>query len=329
MVRPRGSEVRVVFLGTPPSAVPALEALIAADHVVPLVVTQPDRPSGRSAVLQPPAVKRAAFERGIEVLQPAAVRDPTFLESLSRAGPELLVVVAYGRILPGAVIGLPPRGAVNLHFSLLPRYRGAAPVQWALARCEEITGVTTMHMNERMDEGDLLLSRSVSIERGEHAPALTSRLARIGAALLVETLARAEDGSLDPRPQDSSVATYAPRLTSLDGEADFGLTAREIEGRIRGFDPWPGVWAVRGGRRIRLVEASAVAGERLREEPGRVVAREGEAILVSCGGGTRLAVEAIQPEGRRPIRATEAIHGRQIAVGDLLHGASQGKTSGL
>jgi methionyl-tRNA formyltransferase len=227
-------------------------------------------------------------------------------------------VVAYGKILPRRVLDTGRLGAVNVHFSLLPRYRGAAPVQWALARCETATGVTTMLMNERMDEGDLLLQDVIEMVENEHAPALTERLALAGAALLVRTLEGLEAGSIEPVPQDEADATYAPMLRREDGVADFSLPATHLAGRIRGFDPWPGVWAASRRRRLRLVEGQAAPAPIHDGPPGRILAIEGDRSLIACGGGSVLAVSVIQPEGRRAMTVPEAVNGRQIQPGDVL-----------
>lgn len=309
--------MNLVFFGTPAAAATSLRALVAAGHRVALVVTQPDRPAGRSRQPAAPPTKRAAREAGIEVLQPQRLRDERFLSGLRALAPDLLVVVAYGRMLKPGLLAIPPRGAINLHFSLLPRYRGAAPVQWALARGETTTGVTTMRINDRLDEGELLLQREVAVEPGEHAPALEARLAEIGSALLVETLERMERGALEPRPQDPRLASLAPRLTPRDGQVDARWTAREVEGRIRGFDPWPGVWARRKGRRLRLA-AGRVTDRQSASPPGTVVDLGGGAVGLVCCGGTILELTALQVEGRRVTSAREALHGRQVAPGDVL-----------
>ncbi|HKQ61459.1 MAG TPA: methionyl-tRNA formyltransferase, partial [Candidatus Polarisedimenticolaceae bacterium] len=276
--------MRLVFLGTPSAAVPALAALLRAGHEVARVVTQPDRPVGRSRRPAPPPVKQAALDAGLELLQPRRVKDEEFPAALRSAAPELLVVVAYGRILSDAVLELAPRGAINLHFSLLPRYRGAAPVQWALARGETTTGVSTMRIVSRLDAGDVLLQRAVPIAAGEHAPALEQRLAAIGAELLVATLAGLARGELRGTPQDEAQATYAPLLHRADGELDPTLAAPLLEGHVRGFDPWPGSW-VRvepGGRRLRLVEARAL-DERGEQAPGSVLELRRDGLVVACG----------------------------------------------
>jgi methionyl-tRNA formyltransferase len=310
--------VRTVFLGTPETAIPSLQALIDHELSPLLVVTQPDRPAGRGRRTAIPPIKQLALENGLEVFQPDRVRGRSFRERLERCRPDLLVVVAYGRILPGRVLELAPRGAVNVHFSLLPKYRGAAPVQWALARGERVTGVTTMLMNERMDEGDVLLSREVPIEDGEHAPALAARLARLGADLLTKTVLGIRQGELTPEPQDHEQATLAPILKREDGEIDPSLAAREIEGRVRGFDPWPGVWLWREGRRLKLKDVLTLDESRVDAPPGQLLELRDEGIVMACGNGSRLLIRAVQPEGKRPLTARDAVNGRQIAVGDRL-----------
>lgn len=310
--------MKVVFFGTPLPAVPTLLALIDAGHEIPVVVTQPDRPVGRSRTPVPTPVKVAATERGIPVIQPDKVRGSSFREALAAHDPELLVVVAYGRILTRRLLVLPRRGAVNVHFSMLPLLRGAAPVQWALAHGLATTGVTTLLMNEKLDEGDLLLQQETEILDGEHTPALQSRLAGYGARLLVETLRRMEDGDLTPRPQSHADATFAPLLSRLAGELGPELTAREIEGRIRGFDPWPGLWMSHDGRRLRLLEARAEAGEAGREEPGTLLASGDGGLILACGRSTRLLLIRVQPEGRRAMAVQDAVRGRHLRPGDRL-----------
>jgi methionyl-tRNA formyltransferase len=309
--------VRGVFLGTPSIAVPTLEALVSAGHDVALVVTRPDRPAHRSAKPRPPAVKEAALRLELEISQPEKVRGRRFRESLERVAPDVLVVVAYGKILPRGVLEIPRLAPINVHFSLLPRYRGAAPVQWALARGETTTGVTTMVMSEGLDEGDVLLQQEVAIEPAEHAPGLLDRLAEIGARLLCRTLDGLRDGSVKPHPQDAAAATHAPMLRIEDGVADFGMSSGEIEGRVRGFDPWPGVWTRCRGKRIRIVEAMASDGE-TSEPPGRVLELRDDALRAACGQGTILEIRAVQPEGRRVQGARDAVNGRQILPGDEL-----------
>lgn len=316
--------MRLVFLGTPAAAVPALRALHAAGHDVVQVITQPDRPAGRSGAPRATPVKEAALELGLSVVQPHKVRDAAFLDLVGGSGPAVVVVVAYGRILPRQVLEAARLGAVNVHFSLLPRYRGAAPVQWALVNREPVTGVTTMQITEGLDEGPVLLQSAVAIEPGEHAPALTARLAVLGAGLLLRTLEGLAEGAITPVPQDPGEASFAPLLRVPDGWADFRRTARELEGRIRGLDPWPGVWAWLQGRRVRLLEGEALASEPsppgTPPPEGLVLGLADGAVLVSCGYGSLLAVRQLQFEGRRPVSAREAWNGRQIAPGERLEG---------
>jgi len=309
--------VRVVFLGTPPTAVPSLEAILAAGHDVPLVVTRPDRPSGRSGALQPSAVKRAAAGRGLAVLQPESLRGPETAAAIARERADVLAIVAYGRKLPAAMLRSAPLGAVNLHFSLLPAYRGAAPVAWALARGETSTGVSTFLLDEGLDTGDLLEQVRLPIEPAEHAPALLARLAGVGAPALVRTLDALASGTARATPQDHGRATTAPLLRRDDGAFDAAWSARDLEGRVRGFDPWPGVWAQRQGSRLRITSARALDGTVITSAPGTVLA-EGERICVACASGTVAEILAVQPEGRRAVSAREARNGRQLLPGDRL-----------
>lgn len=309
--------MRIVFLGTPEAAVPSLEHLVGAGHELPLVVTQPDRPAGRSRRPVAPPVKRVAQDHGIQICQPEKIRTRSFRESIAALDPDLLAVVAYGRILSRRLLDTPRLGTVNVHFSLLPDYRGAAPVQWALADGRRETGVTTMLLDERMDEGDLLLQRTVPIHPGEHAPALEERMARLGAGLLIETVEGLEAGTITPRPQDHSAATYARSLTRSDGEIDPGLAAAAIAGRVRGFDPWPGAWVRTGNRRLRIVEARALGG-RGDDPPGTVVELTADGLIVACGSGSRLLLVRAQPEGRKPQGARDLVNGRQLQPGDRL-----------
>jgi methionyl-tRNA formyltransferase len=316
--------VRLVFLGTPAAAVPSLRALHAAGHDVAQVITQPDRPAGRSAVPRPTPVKEAALELGLPVAQPRKVRDAAFLDLVRGPRPDAVVVVAYGRILPLPVLEAAPMGAINVHFSLLPRYRGAAPVQWALVNREPVTGVTTMQISEGLDEGPVLLQSAVAVEPGEHAPALTGRLSVLGAGLLLRTLEGLRAGTLRPIAQDPAEASLAPLLRVSDGWADFRRTARDLEGRVRGLDPWPGLWAWCQGRRLRLVDAEALPGEETPHgtppDEGTVLGLFDGAVVVSCGFGSRLAIRQLQAEGRRPVSAREAWNGRQVGAGVRLEG---------
>jgi len=310
--------VRLAFFGTPETAVPALDALLDAGHEIPLVVTRPDRAVGRGQRLAPTPVGLRAEARAIPTVRPDGVRTPEFRTLLRGAAPDVLVVVAYGRLLPPGVLEAAPAGAVNLHFSLLPAYRGAAPVQWCVANGETRSGVTTMRMNERMDEGAILLQEAVEIGAMEHAPALAARLASVGAGLLVETLRRLERGELVPVEQDPTQASLAPLLTRADGWIDPALPARAIAGRIRGFDPWPGAWVRCRERRLRLAEGRALEAVAPGVAPGTVLALGPAGLEIACGGATVVAVAALQAEGGRVLSARDAINGRHIALGDRL-----------
>jgi len=312
-------KVKIVFFGTPEVAVPALSALLEAGHDLPLVVTQPDRPVGRSRTPVASAIKRFALSAGLTVEQPLKVRTRTFREQIAAHEPDLLVVVAFGRLLSSRLLDQTPRGAINLHFSLLPKYRGAAPVQWALARSEAVTGVTTMRVDARLDAGDVLLREEVAIEQGEHAPALFARLAAVGAPLLVESVAGLAAGSIEPVSQDDAEATLAPLLKREDGWVDPAeLDATAIDGRIRGFDPWPGVWVLRGARRLRLVRASVEAPGDGLSVAGELTATADGGVVLNCADGTALRLHEVQPDGRGPLGVADAINGRQIAVGERL-----------
>jgi methionyl-tRNA formyltransferase len=316
--------VRIVFLGTPAIAVPALNALLEAGHDVALVVTQPDRPAGRSGTPLAPPVKQFAELANLTIEQPAKMRTRAFRERIGEFEPELLVVVAFGQMLSKRLLDQTPRGAINLHFSLLPKYRGAAPVQWALARGERMTGVTTMQVDERLDAGNILLQQTLDIEDGEHAPALFERLAEIGAPLLVRTLEQWSRGEIDPRSQAHDEATFAPLLTRADGRVDPArLEARDIEGRVRGFDPWPGVWLRRGDRRLRLVRATALQ-RGSDAEPGTLIADRDDRVALVCRGGTTLGVSEVQPDGRAAMAVVDALTGRQLALGERLEPVQAG-----
>jgi methionyl-tRNA formyltransferase len=315
--------LRVLFMGTPSFAVPSLRALLGSRHLVVAVVTQPDRPSGRGLRIQPSPVKALAERHGLQVLQPSKIRTPEFLASVRALEPDLLVVVAFGRILPPALLEAAPRGGVNLHASLLPKYRGAAPVAWAVAHGESETGVTTMRMVEKLDAGEILLQLSTPIGPDETTARLEPRLAEMGASLLIETLDALEADQIAFLRQREEQATFAPVIEKEDGLIDWTMTAARIACRVRAFDPWPvaftrtrrkviRVWGARPGS-----EAEAAAAGRA-EPPGRVLRADRSGVAVECGGGTLLHLVEIQPEGRRRMTAGEAAAGRYVGSGDVL-----------
>ena len=306
--------MRVVFLGSGAFAIPSFEALLGAGHDLAALVTQPDREKGRGRRLGAPPLKPVAEARGVPVLQPRRVREPEAIEALRALRPDIQVVVAYGQILPRAVIDAAPRGTVNVHASLLPRYRGAAPIQWAVARGERETGVTTMLIDEGLDTGPTLLSAATPIGDEETADELEPRLARMGADLLLATLAGLERATVRPVPQDHARATLAPMLRKEDGLVDWTLPAAELAARVRGFRPWPSMTTALDGRPIKLLRArleQAGGGG----EPGEVSAVDRDGIVVAAGAGTRLRLLEVQPESRRPMNAAAFASGARIRPG--------------
>lgn len=309
--------MRLVFCGTPEFAVPTLEAVIAAGHEIALVVTQPDRAAGRGMVTQASPVKRVAMERGIPVAQPEKIKNnPEFRAQMEAIAPDAILVVAYGRIIPQWMLDLPPMGNINLHGSLLPKYRGAAPIQWAVASGEVVTGVTTMRLDAGLDTGDMLLAQVVPIGQEETAIDVYGTLAPVGAELMVETLRQLECGLVFPQVQDHALATLAPILKREDGWIDFSRTAQQIYDRWRGFQPWPGAHTVLRGKKL-IAQRVHVAGERAEVEAGVLIV-EGESLLVGCGGGTVLGLDEVQVEGKRRMNAAEFLRGYHVRSGERL-----------
>lgn len=308
--------MRTVFLGTPGFAVPTLERLAADGHEVVAVFTQPDRPKGRDQTPAPPPVKEAALRMGIPVFQPERIRRPEVVEQLAAMKAEVMVVVGYGQIIPQSIIDLPPHGIINVHASLLPRYRGAAPIQWAIANGESVTGVTTMRIDAGLDTGDILLMRETSIGADETAPELASRLALIGADLLSETLRGLEAGAITPRPQDHSLATYAPILKKEDGVIDWNRPANEIFNRCRGFLPWPGIYTYFRGQLLHIWKARP-AEETAVGAPGTLHPSK-RRLLAACGGETALELVELQIEGRKRMSAADFLNGYRVAENETL-----------
>lgn len=306
---------RVVFFGTPEFAVPPLQALLAGPDRVVGVVCQPDKPAGRGQQLQAPPVKRLAEQHGVAVAQPVKVKTEDLPNLLRSWTPDLAIVAAYGRILPTAVLEAPRLGCINVHASLLPRYRGAAPIQWALLRGETTTGVTIMRMNERMDEGDMLLQRETAVEPGETYGALQQRLAALGAAALMEALAGLHAGTLRDTPQDAAAATYAPMIRKADGAIDWTQPAPAIAWRVRAFNPWPSAFTMHRGRLLKVHRARAQPAAHS-AAPGTVLSL-GEVIRIATGSGV-LEIEELQVEGKRALQAREFGRGGGLAVGDRL-----------
>jgi methionyl-tRNA formyltransferase len=303
-------------MGTPEFSLPSLEALLAAEAPILLVVTQPDRPRGRGRKMSPSAVKLLAEERGLPLFQPESVKSPEAVERIAALEPECLVVVAYGQILPASILQIPAMAAVNVHASLLPKYRGPAPIQWALIRGDVVTGITTMLMDTGMDTGDLLLQREVTIEPEDTAGNLHDRLAVEGATLLVESLERLARGTIEPRGQDDSQATYAPMLNREDGKVDWHEDARQICCRIRGLDPWPSAFTWWQGKRLKLFGCRALP-DVVQTKPGTVVAAGEEGLQVAAGNGSVL-IKTLQIEGRRPHSVPDFLRGHSLKVKTVL-----------
>jgi methionyl-tRNA formyltransferase len=307
--------VRVVFMGAGAFAIPSLEALVEAGHELAAVVTQPDREKGRGQALAPPPVKLAAERLHLPLLQARRVREPETQERLRALAPQLQVVVAFGQILPRSLIEIAPLGTLNVHASLLPRYRGAAPIQWAIASGETETGVTTMLIDEGLDTGPTLLSHRLAIGADETAAELEPRLARLGAELLLESLRGLAGGTLTPRPQDHAHATLAPILKKDDGRIEWTRRAQEVAWRVRGFTPWPGAFTQAGGRLLKILRAVALPDSAPQAEPGAVVAVSSSGVSVACGGASVLRLVEVQPESRRPMPAAAWAAGARLQVG--------------
>jgi methionyl-tRNA formyltransferase len=314
--------LRLVFCGTPQFAVKALEAAVEAGHDIPLVLTQPDRPSGRRMQTAMSPVKQWALGHGLPVSQPATIRHNEELRAqLEAIAPDAILVVAYGRILPPWMLALPRLGCINLHGSLLPKYRGAAPIQWAVARGETVTGVTTMLLEEGLDTGPTLERAEMPIPPEATAAELFPLLAALGAPLLLSTLHGLAAGTLIPQPQDPSAATHAPILTRDDGRIDFTRSAAEIYNRWRGFQPWPGAWSMLEGRKFtmtRMRVSSTYATDAVaKNAPGSLVV-QGGLLYAACGHGTAIELLEVQLEGKRSMPAADFLRGyAQIAGAHL------------
>jgi methionyl-tRNA formyltransferase len=309
----------LVFCGTPQFAVPTLEKLVEVGHSVPLVVTQPDRPRGRGMEVAVSPVKAAAIRLGIAVVQPATIKNNAdFRDQLLAIRPDAIIVVGYGRIIPQWMIELPRFGNLNLHASLLPKYRGAAPIQWAIANGESATGVSTMRIDAGLDTGDILMQREISIAAEDTAETLGPKLASIGADLMVETLRGLQTGQVRPTPQDHSRATLTSILKKEDGRMDFARSARDLFNRLRGFQPWPGAFTTFKGKTLQVHRAQPMH-HTVKMTQGEL-AVDGTRLFVGCGKNedTTLEIIEVQPEGKRRITAQEFINGYQPKSGDHL-----------
>lgn len=308
--------MRIVFMGTPEVAAFSLERLFEAPEPVVGVVTQPDRPAGRGrkTILSP--VRRVAEIRGVPTLAPEKIRDPSFFDVLSKWVPDLIVVVAYGRILPRQILELAPHGCLNVHYSLLPKYRGAAPVPWAIIGGEEKSGVTTMRLVEKMDAGPIFLQREISVAPNDTTASLQAKLAPVGAELLVETIAGLKAGNLTPQAQDESKVTYAPVLKKEDGLIDWNLPAVSIERRVRGFNPWPSAYTYLAGNLLKIHRARVIEMAE-KAAPGEVLKADKEGLWIATGAGA-LSLEEVQLENRKKMTAREFLNGTRVEKGARL-----------
>lgn len=306
--------MQLVFCGTPLFAVPTLRALADRKFHISLVVTQPDRPQGRGLQLSASPVKQAALDMGLPVIQPEKIKNnEDFRVHLAKLNPDAIIVVGYGRIIPQWMIDLPRFGNINLHGSLLPKYRGAAPIQWAIASGETVTGVTTMKIDAGLDTGDILLQRQLNIEPEDTSETLGPRLAAIGAELMMETLDGLQGGSISAIPQNHAKASLAPILKKEDGLIDFHLKARQIWERLRGFQPWPGAFTRFRGKTLNIWRANPVE-QNLTE--GELMV--GDRLLVGCGGESALELQELQPEGKKRMLAADFVRGYRPESGERL-----------
>jgi len=309
--------LRVVFMGTPEFATPALEQLVINHHQVTAVYTQPDRPAGRGQSLVQSPVKHAALARQIPVMQPASLKDRAALEQLTELGPDAVVVAAYGKMLPRPVLDLPRFGCLNLHPSLLPRYRGASPVVAAILSGDEFTGVSVMLLDEGMDTGPVLSQAAVSISPIDNAGSLMSKLAQVAARLLIETLTHWSRGEIAPRPQNEAEASYCGTVAKSDGEIDWGGATVDIWRRVRAYNPWPGSYTRWQGKQLKIIEA--VPRCTIRESPGQVTALSEEKAVIGIGTGDGvLGILRVQLEGRRAMSAAEFLRGHRDIMGAVL-----------
>jgi len=308
--------MRLIFMGTPESAVPSLRRLLDDGHEIVAVWTQPDKPAGRGNKLHQSPVKEFALQHHLTVHQPAKIKTPDAQQVFASHNADAAIVVGYGRILPAHFLSTPRNGCINVHFSLLPKFRGAAPVNWAIVNGEKETGVTTMKIVEALDAGPILLQRATEIREQEAAPALMSRLANLGAELLSETLKRID--ALTPQTQTEDAATFAPMLKRADGLIDWTLEAYAIERRVLGFQPWPNAFTSFRSQRLIIREAAPEWIEQLRFRPGQIIEAHGDRLVVACGDATALRVSELQMEGSRRVTARDFLNGSHIKVGELL-----------
>ncbi len=310
--------MKVIFCGTPQFAVPTLEKLVAEEFPIQLVITNPDEPRGRGQKVRPSPVKEAALKHGLAIYQPAKLKTDETRSFISQHHPDAIVVVAYGHIVPQWMIDLPRYGCINLHASILPKYRGAAPIAWAIIRGEKETGVTTMRIDAGMDTGDMLLERREPIRDNDTTETLSERLSVIGADLMIVTLRKLECGEISPRPQNSNLATPAPRLKKEDGLIDWARPADELARRVRGLASWPGAYTSFHGKHLHIWRAEAATAERDSGIAPGTISTEGGRLAVACAEGTLLILHEVQLEGRKRLSARDFVNGARVEPGETL-----------
>ncbi|MDD5544986.1 MAG: methionyl-tRNA formyltransferase, partial [Acidobacteriia bacterium] len=315
--------MRIVFMGTPEFAVPALKKIVEAKHQVVGVFTQPERPVGREQLVTPPPVKRWAIQQGLKAFSPESIKNQETRELLSGLAPEVIIVVAFGRILPPWMLELPPYGAINVHASLLPKYRGAAPIQWAIANGEAATGVTTMQMDAGLDTGDILLQKTLPVLPEDTSSTLNKSLSNLGADLLVQTLDELKASTLHRRKQDSSQASVAPILKKEDGILDWRWPAAKIHNHVRGFNPWPGTYTHYQGRILKilktdLAEESTIPAEGNSVQAGVLFVAGKHTAIAKAGDANWLVLREVQPEGRKKMSGSDFVNGFRIENGARL-----------
>ena len=310
-------KLRIIFLGTPDFAAATLQALINGPDEVVAVVTQPDKAKGRGRKITPPPTKILAEHHNIPVLQPIKIKTEEFRNGLLSYQPDLIVVTAYGRILPKSLLELAPLGCINVHGSLLPKYRGSAPIQWAVINGEKEAGVTIIQMDEGMDTGDILLTAKIATSPDETAGTLFKKMAQLGATTLLSAINGLKEGTIIPVQQDHDGATIAPMLKKEDGRIDWGLSAEKISCMIRGLDPWPSAWCSLDGRRLRLFTPQVAENSREDADSGKIIRADQDGLLVACGTGTLLFKE-LQPEGKKRMTVASFLCGHPLAAGTSL-----------
>ncbi len=308
--------MRIIFMGTPDFSVPTLERLTASKHSVIAVVTQPDKPKGRGKEVRMTPVKECALKHGIPVYQPVKARDKAFVEEMRALNPDVMVVIAFGQILPGELLKVPAYGCVNIHASLLPKYRGAAPIQWAVINGDKETGITTMQMDVGMDTGDMLEKLVIRLEPKETGGSLFDRLSLLGGDLILSTLEKLEAGTLIPTPQDHEQATYVKKISKELGDIDWTMDAAAIERLIRGLNPWPSAYSHYKGRLLKIWEADVLPGEK-QGACGQILSANGDSLTVQTGDGI-LAVRSIQIEGKKRMDTAAFLRGFPVERGAIL-----------